>query len=212
MINIVKKGLEDRYIGILEVKYSNNWNIDKFDKFLNNELNKIKNSSYDRESVFRNDPYFRYFRKYKKTYPVMMQVESFILKNREFRRDNYLNCIPFLSELKSHILLGSHDVSKIEGDLILYSSNDKEVFMGMGDREAHAYPGDVTGRDDKGIILSLISGADNRTCLNDNSRHILYFIFGVPGISKEDITSVKEELVSYINVLDNDAKCEFNIF
>lgn len=142
----------------------------------------------------------------------MMQVESFILKNREFRRDNYLNCIPFLSELKNHMLLGSHDVSKIEGNLILYSSDNKEPFTGMGDRMIHTYPHDVSGRDDNGIILSLISGADNRTCLSNDSRHIIYLIFGVPGINKEDIIKVKDELVSYINILDCDSKYEFNIF
>lgn len=40
MINIIKDGLEDRLIGVLEVNYSDNWNKDNFDKFLDVELKK----------------------------------------------------------------------------------------------------------------------------------------------------------------------------
>ena len=35
---------------------------------------------YVRADVFGQNPYFRYFRKFKKTYPVMMQFESVLLK------------------------------------------------------------------------------------------------------------------------------------
>lgn len=40
---------------------------------------------YVRADVFGQNPYFRYFRKFKKTYPVMMQFESVLLKGRSSR-------------------------------------------------------------------------------------------------------------------------------
>ena len=56
---------------------------------------------YDRETWFRQEPYFRYFRKFKKTSPVMMQVESFLLKGRPFPDGRYNNAVAFLTELKT---------------------------------------------------------------------------------------------------------------
>ena len=57
---------------------------------------------YVRADVFGQNPYFRYFRKFKKTYPVMMQFESVLLKGREFPRWNAVTAVPFLVELETH--------------------------------------------------------------------------------------------------------------
>ena len=62
---------------------------------------------YVRADVFGQNPYFRYFRKFKKTYPVMMQFESVLLKGREFPRWNAVTAVPFLAELETHVLCGS---------------------------------------------------------------------------------------------------------
>ena len=43
---------------------------------------------YVRADVFGQNPYFRFFRKFKKTFPVMMQFESVLLKGREFPKSN----------------------------------------------------------------------------------------------------------------------------
>ena len=214
MNKIIKNGLQDRKIGILDVIYpdKNEWNVDEFKKVIDKELNEIKNINYDRDIIFRNNPYFRYFRKFKKSYPVMMQVESFLLKDRPFKEDNYINCIPFLSELKNYVLLGSHDADRIIGDVILFSDTEKTPFIGVGNRDVHSYPNDITAKDDKGIIFSMISGADDRTCLHDDTKHVIYIIFGVPGISDDDIIDVKNQLTSYINVLAPNSKINFNIY
>lgn len=42
------------------------------------ELIREEGNTYDRETWFRQEPYFRYFRKFKKTSPVMMQVEEYV--------------------------------------------------------------------------------------------------------------------------------------
>ena len=62
---------------------------------------------YVRADVFGQNPYFRYFRKFKKTYPVMMQFESVLLKGREFPRWNAVTAVPFLVELETHVLCAS---------------------------------------------------------------------------------------------------------
>ena len=107
----------DRHLAILEVKYTDEaeWDVEAFNALKESELQKIREegADYDRETWFRQEPYFRYFRKFKKTYPVMMQVESFLLKGKPFPEGNYVNAVAFLTELKTRCLLGSHDADMI---------------------------------------------------------------------------------------------------
>ena len=70
---------------------------------------------YVRADVFGQNPYFRFFRKFKKTFPVMMQFESVLLKGREFPKSNAVTAVPFLAELETHVLTGTHDVEQLLG-------------------------------------------------------------------------------------------------
>ena len=99
---------------------------------------------YVRADVFGQNPYFRYFRKFKKTYPVMMQFESVLLKGREFPRWNAVTAVPFLVELETHVLCGTHDIDRLMGPVELYQAEAKEPFEGLRGDEVHTYPGDVT--------------------------------------------------------------------
>lgn len=206
---------DGRHMGIVEVKYpdKSEWDLAGFDAYKDAELAAIKEAgaAYDREVVFRQDPYFRYFRKFKKTYPVMMQVESFLLKDRPFPEGEYINAVAFLTELKTHILLGTHDADKIEGDLVIYNESAKTPFPGMFNPDAHSYPNDMTGRDDGGIIISMIAGADSRTCIHEDTSHVIYLIFGLPDMPMS-IEEVAEQIRTSVYKLAPTAEVEFEIF
>lgn len=86
---------------------------------------------YVRADVFGQNPYFRFFRKFKKTFPVMMQFESVLLKGREFPKSNAVTAVPFLAELETHVLTGTHDVEQLLGPAELYLAQAKEPFVGL---------------------------------------------------------------------------------
>ena len=196
---------DDRHIAILEVRYPDpaDWDVDSFNKLKESELCLIREegAEYDRDIWFRQQSYFRYFRKFKKTYPVMMQVESFLLKGKPFPDGRYTNAVAFLTELKTRCLLGSHDADMIEGDLVVYQETERTNFPSIHGGEAHSYPGDFTCKDDLGVVVSMIAGADARTCLNENSSHVLYFAFGTPGMKTETLEGYLNQLETYIKVL-----------
>lgn len=206
----------DRHLGILEVKYpdSSEWDTDAFDALKESELQAIREegAEYDRETWFRQEPYFRYFRKFKKTSPVMMQVESFLLKGRPFPDGRYTNAVAFLTELRTRCLLGSHDAEKIEGDLVIYAETEKRDFPSIHGGTAHSYPGDITCRDDLSIVVSMIAGADERTCLSEDSRHVLYFAFGTPGMKAEALEGYLAKVEEYVKVLAPTAETELFMF
>jgi DNA/RNA-binding domain of Phe-tRNA-synthetase-like protein len=202
----------DSHVGILEVKYPDaaEWDTAAFEQMRDRELEAIRREGekYDRETWFRQDPYFRYFRKFKKTYPIMMQVESFLLKGRPFPEERYVNAVAFLTELKTRVLAGTHDADRVEGDIVFYTETEKVPFPSIHGSEGHSYPGDVTGRDDGGVIISMIAGADSRTCLQDDSSHVLYLIFGSPGMKAEAIGEYLDQLEEYVKVLAPAAEIE----
>ena len=161
---------------------------------------------YVRADVFGQNPYFRYFRRFKKTYPVMMQFESVLLKGREFPHRSAVTAVPFLVELETHVLCGTHDIAQLQGPVELYLADAKEPFEGLRGDAVHTYPGDVCGRDTGGIIFSMIAGADARTCAKDGSFHVFYPVFGVPGQDPAALRAVQTRMAEYAGVLAKNAQ------
>lgn len=161
---------------------------------------------YVRADVFGQNPYFRFFRKFKKTFPVMMQFESVLLKGREFPKSNAVTAVPFLAELETHVLTGTHDVEQLLGPAELYLAQAKEPFTGLRGDLVHTYPGDLCARDEGGIIFSMIAGADARTCARQTSRHVFYPVFGVPGQDPAALRPMQERLAEYARILAPDAE------
>ena len=163
---------------------------------------------YVRADVFGQNPYFRFFRKFKKTFPVMMQFESVLLKGREFPKSNAVTAVPFLAELETHVLTGTHDVEQLLGPAELYLAQAKEPFAGLRGDLVHTYPGDLCARDEGGIIFSMIAGADSRTCVHPDSRHVFYPVFGTPDTAPAVIEDALETLAGFVRTICPGAKIE----
>lgn len=191
--------------GVLEAAFPQReaWDLPAFEALKFRELERLKETfaAYDRKAVFGENPYYRYFKKYKKTYPVLQQLESFLLKGRPFPSGNPVNEIAFLAELRTQILLGAHDIDRIAGVPELFCPVEKLPYPGMRGEEVHTYPGDVSGRDRDGIIWGMIAGADERTCIRPDSTHIAYLVFGAPGVMKEQVEDLLGILSDYTRTL-----------
>lgn len=193
--------------GCVEVQYPEDLRVADFRQLVREELSALalKHENYDRKAVFGEDPYFRFFRKFKKTYPVMMQFESLLFKGRPFPVFNPVAEAAFLMEVVTGVLSGTHDVQRLAGPVTLYCATQKEEFPGLRGTPFHTYPGDFCGRDEKGIIFSLIAGADERTCARTDSRHVFYPIFGTPDLCPERMENAMKVLSRYVKVLSPEA-------
>lgn len=199
--------------GYVEVWYPAQLNTAAFRTLVESELAALRESyaDYDRKAVFGDNPYVRFFKKFKKTYPVMMQFESILLKGRPFPEFNPVTEVAFLMEIMTHLLSGTHDADQIQGNVALFSGTRKEEFPGMRGTPFHTYPGDFCGRDGEGIIFSLIAGADERTCARQDSRHVVYPVFGTPELPLDVIKTGVDTLMRYIGILAPDARIETGI-
>lgn len=198
--------------GMVEVVFPqpSEWDEAAFDALKEQELAALFAAyrDYDRRAVFGENPFFRYFKKYKKTYPVLQQLESILLKGRPFPSGRPINEIAFLTELRTQVLSGAHDAEQVMGAVELFCPEEKLPFIGLRGEEVHVYPGDTSARDDGGIIFSMIAGADHRTCLRPESRHVFYPFFAAPDTTREQLLPAMELLASYVRVLAPGAQME----
>lgn len=215
MLNIrIDPALTQRNIplALVEVSYPapEAWRAGDFYALAEREVAALREqyAAYDRKEVFGEDPYYRFFKKFKKTYTVMQQLESFLLKGREFPRRSPVAEVPFLAELNTRVLSGAHDADAVQGVLELFSGTEKAPFPGIRGEEAHTYPGDVCGRDEGGIIFSMIAGADDRTCVKAPSKHVFYPVFGTPDLAPAVLDRPVELIVQYARVLSPEAEVD----
>lgn len=205
----------DILFGLVEVWYPEPeaWDVEALRALEERELAALReeHGAYERKAVFGEDAYVRFFKKFKKTYPVLMQMESFLLKGRPFPQVNPVTEVPFLAELKTRCLMGTHDADAVQGTLRLFSGTEKAPFTGLRGEEVHTYPNDVCGRDDGGIIFSMIAGADHRTCAKMESRHVFYPVFGTPGMPAAEIAGRQALLERYARTLAPAARIETQI-
>lgn len=197
--------------GYVEVHYppQEQWNTENFRRLVAEKLKELgeKYAMYDRKEVFGENPYYRFFKKFKKTYPVMLQFESIMFKGRPFPDYNPVTDVAFLLEITTLVLSGTHDVDSLQGEIELFLGTEKAAFMGMRE-QLHTYPGDFCARDEAGIIFSEIAGTDARTCAKQDSRHVFYPVFGTPDMPLETITQAMNVIVEYIKVLAPEAEIE----
>ena len=217
MVDITKDAvLQERgiHFGLVEVTYPEPeaWRPDAFYAAADEVLRSLREEfrDYDRKAVFGEHPYSRFFKKFKKTYPVMLQFESCLFQGRPFPHGNPVAEVPFLAELRTRVLMGTHDLDRVRGPILLCSGAEKESFPGMRG-EAHTYPNDVVGRDDGGVIFSMIAGADDRTCAHPESRHVFYPVFGVPNFSVEAMEEAQRTAAAYARILAPDAEISFQM-
>ena len=200
--------------GYVKVGYParENWQEEEFYAFAQQKIEQLKEkyASYDRKVVFGENPHYRFFKKFKKTYPVMLHFESVAFKDRPFPSANPVTDVAFLLEITTFMLSGTHDADFIKGGVELYIATEKEDFMGMRDM-LHTYPNDFCARDGEGIIFSEIAGTDNRTCAKQDSKNVFYLVFGTPDMPKETIEKAIDTLTEYIKVLAPAAEIESEI-
>ena len=198
--------------GVAEVRFParESWDEAAFRALAERELADCRTrfADYDRKAVFSENPYFRFFRKFKKTYPVMQQFESVLFKGRPFPEGNPAATLPFLAEICTQVLSGAHDIDCLDGPLTIFTPDSRLPFDRMRAVSTHTSPNDVCGRDGSGINFSMIARAGKRTGVHPDSRHIFYPVFGTPDTPPAPILSTLDRIVSYVQVLAPAAEIE----
>jgi len=143
-------------------------------------------------------PFIRYFKSYKKTYHLFLQLESFIHKDKPLPFITPLVSAYFLAELETGVLASAHDLDKIIPGLSLTAAEGGETLTLINGEERSAPAGDALLKDSEGLLTCVIQGQDSRTVLGPGSRNAAYFVYGPSGVSDQELTAALTVLSDHL--------------
>lgn len=135
--------------------------------------------------------YARYYRRFEKTYHVLQQVESIVLKGKSLPDVSPLVDACFAAELETLVLTAGHDAARLQGAISMDVSREGEQMVQMNGAAKTIHAGDMLMRDALGVCCTVIYGQDNRSPISRQSSQALYVAYAPAGVPLE---SVDEQL------------------
>lgn len=131
--------------------------------------------------------YKQYYRRFEKTYHVLLQVESIVLKGSSLPDVSPLVDVNFAAEVETFVLTAGHDVLKLHGSTRIDVSREGDQITQMNGAVKAMRAGDMVMRDDDGVCCSIIYGQDNRSPITAQTAHVLYVAYAPAGIPAESV-------------------------
>jgi DNA/RNA-binding domain of Phe-tRNA-synthetase-like protein len=131
--------------------------------------------------------YVQYYKRFKKTYHVQLQVESIVLKGKRLPNVSPLVDSNFIGEVETLVLTAGHDVEKLHGIVSIDVARDGDQLTPMTGTPKAIPAGDMIMRDAKGICCSIIYGQDNRSPISVETSHVLYVAYAPVGVPAETV-------------------------
>ena len=142
--------------------------------------------------------YERYYKRFHKTYHVLLQLESIVLKGKDLPSVFPLVDANFTAEVETLVLTAGHDVAQLRGAITMDVSRQVDVQTLMNGASKEIYPGDMIMRDDGAVCCSIIYGQDHRSPITPETSRVLYVAYApacVPAELVETHLRVIEENV-----------------
>lgn len=201
-------------VGFLQLKIDyTSQNLDILNTSTHNLISQLKDE-YAEPSDLRADPviqsYVGYYKKFKKSYHVLLQLESLLFKDKEFHAPGPLLQIIFLSELKNKLLTAIHDAAALEYPLEICVASGREQYTQMTGSDVLLKQGDMYINDQKGVISSIIYGPDLRTRITPGTSRALVAVYATAGIDHQLVEAHFDNIISLANEASLNPIIEFN--
>jgi DNA/RNA-binding domain of Phe-tRNA-synthetase-like protein len=148
--------------------------------------------------------YDDFYRKFKKTYHLLLQLES-VLGGKSIPGGDPLVSAMFMAELEDLLLTAGHDYERISGPIRFDVAQGTEQYERMNGKEQVLKSGDLYAADDSGVLSSVIYGPDRRTRIQPSTTAALFTTYGVPGIESEKLLVHLQRLRDLIQVFSPNA-------
>ena len=171
--------------------------------------NRYKNHS--RSDLGLTEPiktYVDYYKRFRKTYHVLLQLESVVFKNKSIPNVSPLVTAMFMAELKNQYLTAGHDLDTINLPIRVDVSQGSERYTLLNGQEKTLIQGDMMMVDGNGIISSIVYGPDHLTQIKKSTKNVIYVVYAPPGIKEELLEHHLEDLNQYVKAASPDAVLE----
>lgn len=149
-----------------------------------------------------------FYKQFKKTYHVQLQLESVAFKGKSIPRVAALVEAMFMAELDDLLLTAGHDLDVVEPPVSLNIAQGNESYIRMNGDEQVLKTGDMLISDQRGILSSVIYGPDQRTRIRPETTRVLFTTYGPPGIETSVMTAHLEQLRDNVRLVAPEAAVE----
>ncbi len=152
--------------------------------------------------------YGEYYKRFKKTYHVQLQLESIVLKGKSIPSVASLVEAMFMAEMKNMLLTAGHDLDVLRLPLTLDISKGAESYTLLRGDEQILKPGDMFISDQGGVVSSIIYGPDQRTQITASTRNVVFTVYAPAGIEKQAITEHLQDMRDDVQVIAPQAQVD----
>ncbi len=152
--------------------------------------------------------YQTYYRRFKKSYHVQLQLESIAWKGKSIPSVSALVESMFMAEMQNMLLTAGHDLDVLQFPLTLDVSKGTERYTLLRGDEQLLKPDDMFISDQRGVISSIIYGPDQRTQITADTRNVVFTVYAPAGIGEQAVQRHLEDIRDYILIIAPEASVE----
>ena len=131
--------------------------------------------------------YHEFYKRFKKTYHVQLQLESVVLKGKSIPRVAALVEAMFMAELQDLLLTAGHDLDVVQLPAGVDVADGSERYVRINGQEQQTKAGDMMIADAQGILSTVLYGPDQRTQIAPKTTRVLFTAYAPPGIGNEKV-------------------------
>lgn len=162
------------------------------------------------EEAIKADPviqaYAAYYKRFKKTYHIALQLESVALRGKSIPSVAALVECMFMAELADRMLTAGHDLDTLQGGITVGVSDGSEVYTLLRGVEQQNKPGDLFIRDELGVISSIVYGPDARTQITAATTRAVFTVYAPPGVGEVKVRDHLARILEYARIFSPQAR------
>jgi len=152
--------------------------------------------------------YNAYYKRFKKTYHVQLQLESVIMAGKSVPRVATMVEAMFMAELKNHLLTAGHDLEALELPVGIDVVQGIEQYVRINGEEQQLKSGDMMISDATGVISSVLYGPDRRTRITPETKQVLFTVYVPPGIEEQLVNEHLQDILANVLMVVPTAEVE----
>jgi len=150
--------------------------------------------------------YAAYYKRFKKTYHVQLQLESVALQGKSIPSVAALVETMFMGELKNFLLTAVHDLDVAQSPVRIDVADGSESYVALNGQSQMLKLGDMFIADALGVLSSIIYGPDARTQVTPETRNVLFTVYAPEGITPETVRRHLEDTRDFVWLIAPDAE------
>lgn len=152
--------------------------------------------------------YGEYYRQFKKTYHIQLQLESIVLKGKSIPSVAALVEAMFMAEMKDLLLTAGHDLDSLHLPLTLDIATGSERYTLLRGEDQVLKAGDMMISDQVGVISSILYGPDQRTQITPDTHNVIFTVYAPPGIDEQTVAQHLQDIKDNVMLFAPQAQVE----